>query len=85
MSTEMAGKGCLPASAIARFAKIIIEKDTGKILGFHILESYATILIQEVISAMSSVETVMPIFRGLHIHPALSEVIQATLQNLSQS
>jgi hypothetical protein len=35
MSTEMAGKGCLPASAIARFAKIVLEKIMGKILGFH--------------------------------------------------
>ena len=66
------------------FAKIILEKDTGKILGFHIIGPYAPILIQEVINAMSSVGTVVPIIRGMHIHPALPEIIQATLQNLYQ-
>lgn len=65
------------------FAKIILEKETGKILGFHIIGPYAPILIQEVINAMASEKTVMPIVRGIHIHPALPEVIQATLGNLS--
>jgi len=66
------------------FAKLILEKDSGKILGFHIIGPYAPILIQEVINAMSSMGTVVPIIRGMHIHPALPEVIQATLQNLHQ-
>lgn len=65
------------------FAKIILEKDTGKIIGFHIIGPYAPILIQEVINAMASEKTVMPIVLGIHIHPALPEVIQATLGNLS--
>jgi len=64
------------------FAKIILEKDSGKILGFHIIGPYAPILIQEVINAMASEETVMQIVRGIHIHPALPEVIHATLGNL---
>ncbi len=64
------------------FAKIILEKDSGNILGFHIIGPYAPILIQEVINAMASEKTVMPIVRGIHIHPALPEVIQATLGNL---
>ncbi len=64
------------------FAKIILEKDTWKILGFHIIGPYAPILIQEVINAMASEKTVMPIVRGIHIHPALPEVIHATLSNL---
>lgn len=64
------------------FAKIIIEKNSGRILGFHIIGPYAPILIQEVINAMASTGTVMPIIHGMHIHPALSEVIQTTLQNL---
>jgi len=33
---------------------------------------------------MSSEGTVMPIASGMHIHPALSEVIQATIQNLEE-
>jgi mycothione reductase len=64
------------------FAKIIIEKKSGRLLGFHIIGPYAPILIQEVINAMASTGTVMPIINGMHIHPALSEVIQTTLQNL---
>ncbi len=64
------------------FAKIIIEKKSGRLLGFHIIGPYAPILIQEVINAMASTGTVMPIISGMHIHPALSEVIQTTLQNL---
>ncbi|MGD2295916.1 MAG: dihydrolipoyl dehydrogenase [Candidatus Aminicenantes bacterium] len=66
------------------FAKIILEKDTGKILGFHIIGPYAPMLIQEVINAVASEGTVMPIIKGMHIHPALPEVIQATLGNLYQ-
>ncbi len=64
------------------FAKIIIEKKSGRLLGFHIIGPYAPILVQEVINAMASTGTVMPIISGMHIHPALSEVIQTTLQNL---
>jgi dihydrolipoamide dehydrogenase len=64
------------------FAKIIIEKKSGRLLGFHIIGPYAPILIQEVINAMASTGTVMPLINGMHIHPALSEVIQTTLQNL---
>jgi dihydrolipoamide dehydrogenase len=64
------------------FAKIIIEKKSGRLLGFHIIGPYAPILIQEVINAMASTGTVMPIINGMHIHPALPEVVQTTLQNL---
>jgi dihydrolipoamide dehydrogenase len=64
------------------FAKIILKKDSGEILGFHIIGPYAPILIQEVVNAMASDKTVMPIVRGIHIHPALPEIIHATLRNL---
>jgi len=64
------------------FAKIIVEKKSGRLLGFHIIGPYAPILIQEVINAMATDGTVRPIISGMHIHPALPEVIQTTLQNL---
>ncbi len=64
------------------FAKAIVEQDSGKILGFHIIGPYAPILIQEVINAMASKGHTGEIFRGLHIHPALSELIPATLGSL---
>jgi mycothione reductase len=66
------------------FAKIIVEKETWKILGFHIIGPYAPMLIQEVIDSMASVGTVMPIVNGMHIHPALPEVVQTTLSNLQE-
>ncbi len=66
------------------FAKAIIEKDTWRILGFHIIGPYAPILIQEVIDAMSTSGTVMPIVSGMRIHPALPEIIYDTLRNLKE-
>jgi dihydrolipoamide dehydrogenase len=66
------------------FAKAIIEKDTWRILGFHIIGPYAPILIQEVIDAMSTSGTVMPIVSGMRIHPALPEIIYDTLRNLRE-
>jgi dihydrolipoamide dehydrogenase len=66
------------------FAKAIIEKETWRILGFHIIGPYAPILIQEVIDAMSTSGTVMPIVSGMRIHPALPEIIFDTLRNLQE-
>jgi mycothione reductase len=64
------------------FAKAVVEADTGKILGFHIIGPYAPILIQEVINAMASGGSINQIQSSMHIHPAISELIPATLSNL---
>jgi len=66
------------------FAKAVIEKGTWRILGFHIIGPYAPILIQEVVDAMATAGTVMPIISGIRIHPALPEVIIDTLRNLKE-
>jgi len=66
------------------FAKAIVEKNSGRILGFHIIGPYAPILIQEVINAMTTEGTVRPLINGMYIHPALPEVIQMTIQNLQE-
>jgi dihydrolipoamide dehydrogenase len=63
-------------------AKAIVERGTGRLLGFHIVGPNASILIQEAVNAMSSEGTVWPILRGLHIHPSISELIPVTLRNL---
>ncbi len=65
------------------FVKVIVEAETGKILGGHIIGPEASILIQEIINAMVS-ETggFAPIARGMHIHPALTEVVQNAFGNL---
>lgn len=66
------------------FAKAIVKKRDGKILGFHIIGPYASILIQEVVNAMANNGDMWSIARAMHIHPALSEVIVTTLGNLEE-
>lgn len=64
------------------FAKAIVAKETGAIIGFHIIGSFAATLIQEVVNAMAYGGNLEEIASGIHIHPALSEVIQRTFSNL---
>jgi len=64
------------------FSKAIINKEDGKLLGFHIIGPYAPILIQEVINAMALGGQLGFIGQGMHIHPALPELILRTLGNL---
>ena len=66
------------------FAKGIVEKQSGKILGFHIIGPYSPILIQEVINAMALGGQLGYIGRGMHIHPALPELILRTLGSLRE-
>jgi len=67
------------------FAKTVVEAGTGKILGFHIIGPYAPILIQEVINAMASGGGIDQIQRGMHIHPAITELIPVVLNNLKST
>jgi dihydrolipoamide dehydrogenase len=66
------------------FSKAIVNKENGKILGFHIIGPYAPILIQEVVNAMALGGQIGFIGQGMHIHPALSELILRTLGNLKE-
>lgn len=66
------------------FAKAIVEKHTGKILGFHIIGPYAPSLIQEIINIMARKGNYMELADSMHIHPALSELILATFSNLHE-
>jgi mycothione reductase len=67
------------------FAKAIVEADTRKILGFHIIGPYAPILIQEVINAMASGGGIDQIQTGMHIHPTITELIPHVLSNLKDT
>ena len=59
------------------FVKVIIEGSTMKILGAHIVGPHASILIQEVVNVMYSREqSAETVNRAMHIHPALSEVVE---------
>ncbi len=66
------------------FVKVVVEKETGKILGAHIIGPEASILIQEIINAMvSETGSFAPIAQAMHIHPAMSEVVQNAFGNLT--
>ena len=57
------------------FAKAVVHGKTGKVLGYHIIGPQASVLIQEVVNAMAADGNLWTIARGIHIHPALSEVV----------
>ena len=67
------------------YAKAIVEKGSDRILGFHIIGPYAPELIQEVVNAMTSGRHIEEIEQGIHIHPALSELVPTTLNRLQDS
>jgi dihydrolipoamide dehydrogenase len=70
-------------NAKAYFVKVIVERDTMKILGAHIIGPYASILIHEIIPLMYTLEqNAKPILDGMHIHPALSEVVDRAFRSL---
>jgi dihydrolipoamide dehydrogenase len=61
----------------AGFARVICDADNQEILGATIIGPYATILIQEVINLMYTERgSYVPVFRAMHIHPALPEIVQ---------
>jgi mycothione reductase len=65
------------------FVKVIIEQETGRILGAHIIGPEASVLIQEIVNAMVSGKGDFgPIAQGMHIHPALNEVVQKAFGDL---
>ncbi len=65
------------------FVKVLVERETGKILGAHIIGPEASILIQEIINAMvSETRSFAQIAQAMHIHPAMSEVVQNAFGNL---
>jgi dihydrolipoamide dehydrogenase len=57
------------------FTKAIVHRKTGKVLGYHIIGPHASILIQEVVNAMAADGNLWSVAKGMHIHPALPEVV----------
>jgi dihydrolipoamide dehydrogenase len=65
------------------FAKVIVKRDNGKILGAHIIGPYASVLIQEIVNLMyTEKQSYEPLDDAMHIHPALSEVVARAFQFL---
>ncbi|HIH44015.1 MAG TPA: dihydrolipoyl dehydrogenase, partial [Candidatus Methanoperedenaceae archaeon] len=66
---SMGARGC--------FVKVLVERGTGRILGAHIIGPHASILLHEIIPLMYTQEQdARVILQGMHIHPALSEVVE---------
>ena len=61
------------------FVKTVLNK-RGKILGFHIIGPHAPILIQEVVNVIAKSGDIWDVSDGMHIHPALSELVLSALQ-----
>jgi dihydrolipoamide dehydrogenase len=64
------------------FAKVLVHPKTKEILGCHIIGTDASMLIHEVIVAMKAGLGVRGITNAVHIHPALSEVVQRAFSKL---
>ncbi len=65
------------------FVKVIVEAETEKILGAHIIGPEASTLIHEIIPLMYTPDgTYRPIRDMMHIHPALNEVVERAFQSL---
>jgi len=66
------------------FVKVIVLKNSLKILGAHIVGPFASTLIQELVNLMYVGEqSAQPVLQAMHIHPALSEVVQKAVDALA--
>ena len=57
------------------FVKMIIDSESEKVLGCHIIGPHAADLVQEVATCMTSDLTADAIASTIHAHPTLNEVI----------
>ena len=66
------------------FAKAIVERETERILGFHIIGPEASTLIQEVVNVVVQGGSYRLITDAMHIFPAMSELIPEALNHLKE-
>ncbi len=65
------------------FVKVIVEADSQRILGAHIVGPQVSVLIHEINPLMHTQDgSLRPIRDMTHIHPALSEVVDRAFQSL---
>jgi len=64
-------------------AKIIYRKDTGEILGVHIIGLHAADLIHEASNALATKQTILDIKFNVHAHPTLSEILDELFKQCS--
>jgi dihydrolipoamide dehydrogenase len=56
-------------------AKVVYRKDTGEVLGVHIIGPHASDLIHEASAAIANRQSVRSLAHLVHAHPTLSEVL----------
>ena len=66
-------------------AKVIFRKDTGEVLGVHILGLHASDLIQEAANAIAQNRSVQDLSFMVHTHPTLSEVLDEAFKKAAHS
>ena len=66
------------------FVKVLTDPHTREILGCHIIGPYASMLIHEVIIAMKANLGAAGITQAVHVHPALSEVVQRAFNSIEK-
>ena len=65
------------------FAKVLVHRETLRILGAHIVGPCASTILQEVVSVMSGPSPGVQAITGtIHIHPAMSEVLEQACTSL---
>lgn len=62
--------------------KFIADAATGELLGGHILGPHADILIHQVVTAMYNKGTAESLYKSIHIHPTLSEMVKDAAKRL---
>ncbi|MDD1679132.1 MAG: dihydrolipoyl dehydrogenase [Methanomicrobiales archaeon] len=79
---EETAKG-LAIGAKEYFVKVILEQESHRILGAHLIGPDASVLIQEIINVMYTENPRASLVKGsMHIHPSLSEVVQRAFTSL---
>jgi mycothione reductase len=65
------------------FVKVIVDGSDERVLGAHIIGPWASILIQEIVNVMYTESMNVDIIdRAIHIHPAMTEVVQRAFGSL---
>ncbi|MDS0295191.1 dihydrolipoyl dehydrogenase family protein [Halogeometricum luteum] len=63
------------------FAKALVADD-GEVLGFHVVGPHASMLVHEVSTAVAAGADAKTVAETIHVHPALSEVVQGAFREV---
>lgn len=66
----------MASAATDGFAKVVIDADSGGMLGWHIIGAEATDLIAEAALGLATESTAADVSRTVHAHPTLSEALK---------